>query len=117
MVLSLPGIASVGNSISSTNDDEIFIPEMLDKNSAIFNKHTKRLPKAKDLYSFVYQNEDETNTIYMFNEPIKYIDEKGEVKIKSVKLSLEKKHYVNDSNLQSMAQMEASVINEYYKNN
>lgn len=46
------------------------------------SKHVKRLKSAEDIYSVVFANADGTNTLYRFNEPIKYFDNYGNLKDK-----------------------------------
>ncbi|PKM61500.1 MAG: hypothetical protein CVU97_07070 [Firmicutes bacterium HGW-Firmicutes-21] len=51
------------------------------------SEHTRRLHNEEtDLYSLVYENDDGTNTMYMFAQPVKFVDENGAVKDKSITL-------------------------------
>ena len=49
-------------------------------------KHSARLVEHEDLNTFVFQNTDGTRTVYIMEDDVKYIDTKGEVKIKDLTL-------------------------------
>lgn len=86
-------------------DDEL--AESLHEYGVYEHKHTERLEeKEKDLNTIVYLNSDGSETAYIFKEPIKYIDDEGNVQDKSNKLSedvneeefADEYAYVNDRN-------------------
>ena len=57
------------------------IPEVISAECIAENKHVNRLySEEKDLNTIVFQNRDGGKTIYLFNEPIKYIDNQGNIK-------------------------------------
>jgi predicted phosphodiesterase len=63
------------------------IPEVIDPNVIRDSNHVARLYELEsDLSSVVFSNDDNTNTLYMFGEEIKYIDEDGAVRDKSNRL-------------------------------
>lgn len=65
------------------------VPEQIDFNEAKEKGHVLRLrEKEPDNNTVVFLNDDNTETMYIFAEPIKYTDESGEVKDKSRNLSL-----------------------------
>jgi len=97
-------------------------------------KHVKRLYKQEtDLNSIIFQNRDETKTMYNFTEPIKYIDENGNVKDKSNKIStinfknkefknLQNFKYVNNDNdiktyFPQVLSKDSSVLLDFYEQN
>ena len=50
-------------------------------------KHVKRRPELETLFSYVFQNEDGSNTIYLFEENVKYIDRDGRIREKNIALT------------------------------
>lgn len=60
------------------------IPEVLPFQTVADAGHTRRLfEEETDLSSVVFRNSDNTNTLYVFNERIKYEDADGVVRDKS----------------------------------
>lgn len=82
--------------ISSENPQETYfelqaedVPELIDFNEAKEKGHVLRLrEKEPDDNTVIFLNEDNTETMYIFAEPIKYTDVYGEIKDKSRNLSL-----------------------------
>ncbi len=63
------------------------IPELLCVESAKFSNHTARLRFAEeDLYSAIFENADGSRTMYVSSVAIKYYDEDGKIKDKSMKV-------------------------------
>ena len=59
-----------------------------------------RLTALETLNSYVVQNADNTNTIYFMSENVKYVDAKGEIREKDVRLSATEKGFaVTDSDV------------------
>lgn len=58
------------------------VPEIIGYNYAVSKAHVQRLYAAEgdDLNRVVFLNADGTKTAYIFDFPVKYIDEKGEIK-------------------------------------
>ncbi|HPE94485.1 MAG TPA: hypothetical protein PLT66_00265 [Bacillota bacterium] len=65
-------------------DEEI--PEVLNGIIKDTSNHISRLYELEDLSTVVYQNIDGTMTMYMFDEPIKYVDSNNQYKDKTTKL-------------------------------
>lgn len=90
----------VGEKIVLSADD---VPEMIDFASAKEKGHIMRLRyKETDDHTVVFLNEDNTETMYIFAEPVKYTDSSGAIKDKSTRLSLSGNSYVmaeNDINV------------------
>ena len=90
--------ANVNNTISSGLSEKS-IPETISYENVIQQGHTERLYSAeKDLNTAVFKNRNGSNTMYIFNENIKYVDSKGNIQDKSNKLTFEKNGYKNAKN-------------------
>lgn len=77
----------VEKSISDGLMVEEIIPEAIDISEAKEKSHINRLLEKEDsLETIVFANADGSETTYIFDEPVKYVDESGEVKDKSNKL-------------------------------
>lgn len=73
--------------------------ELVDKNLMKSNHNITRLySKETSLDTIIYGNSDGTETAYMFDEPVKYIDEAGNVVDKSNRLYKTTLNLCNDSN-------------------
>ncbi|MDD4124812.1 MAG: hypothetical protein PHW77_03695 [Eubacteriales bacterium] len=88
--------------VEKNSDVSIFnidgeMPQVLGDNERL-SKHVKRLYDSEDMYSIVFKNSDQTETKYVFNEPIKYVDDNGNVKDKSTELSYTDGAYINKEN-------------------
>jgi hypothetical protein len=60
------------------------IPEVISDNVIDESNHVERLYKEEDdLSTVIFANDDDTNTVYFFDEPVKYIAEDGTVQDKS----------------------------------
>lgn len=68
---------------------EADIPAALSLSQVQERGHTKRLHSKEDLNTAVFQNQDGTETLYMFDENIKYRDKTGQSFDKSNKLTKE----------------------------
>lgn len=61
--------------------------------------HTRRAFECEtDLYSLIYENGDGTNTMYYHSYPVKYIDDAGIIRDKTVKLEYEDNQYISADN-------------------
>lgn len=78
---------SVSTNVSSSLTaalDKNSVPEMIPYEVALASGHVSREYAQEDaLNSVVFKNSDETNTMYLFDEDVKYIDSDGVVKDKS----------------------------------
>lgn len=69
--------------VANVLSDEDY-PEAVRISTTEAKSHVRRLTaKEKDLNSIVFQNNDGTKTLYYFAEPVKYVDENGEIQDKS----------------------------------
>ena len=76
------------------------VPEIIGIQTALASKHANRVrEQERDLNTVIYQNQDGTNTMYYFPNPVKYVDETGTINDKSNRIdvvsstSLEKTPY------------------------
>ena len=61
--------------------------------------HVNRLwEQEEDLNTIIFQNRDGTKTMYWFDQPVKYVDENGEVKDKKNELTEQGNDYTNTEN-------------------
>lgn len=61
--------------------------------------HVNRLwEQEEDLNTIIFQNRDGTKTMYWFDQPVKYVDENGEVKDKKNELTEQGNDYTNAEN-------------------
>lgn len=75
------------------------VPELIDFNEAKEKGHVLRLrEKETDDHTVIFLNDDNTETMYIFAEPIKYTDSLGEVCDKSRTLSLVEGNYTMTEN-------------------
>jgi len=112
IVVGITGTSGIGAIPDWSNSDEDFIPgtslrvseipEVIDRDVIARSNHTARLYEYEtDLNSVVFRNADDTNTLYLFGEPIKFIAQDGSVRDKSNRLysdNSEKYAYVNLEN-------------------
>ena len=78
---------------------ESHLPETIDLQTAREQGHITRLySEETDMNTVKFKNMDGTKTVYMFSEDIKYVDESGNVKDKSNKLTKVLGGYTNESN-------------------
>lgn len=64
------------------------IPDIIGKEEVEKNHYVDRLKEEeKDLNSFIFKNEDGTNTLRMFNHPVKYVDKSGGTKDISLEIT------------------------------
>lgn len=67
---------------------KIKFPKFISKDKALSRGHVNRLKEQENnLNTVIYQNRDGSKTAYIFTKPVKYIDEKGNVKDKDTTLS------------------------------
>ena len=79
------------------NEDDV--PEVISFQSAQEKGHILRLrDKEADEYTVVFLNDDNTETMYLFAEPVKYTDEYGNKKDKSTALTLKNNAYTMAEN-------------------
>lgn len=74
-----------------TNDvqllDECEIPDVISYEEVLEKGHCERVyEKKENLNSFLFNNIDGTQSLYLFEYPVKYVDESGEIKDKSMEL-------------------------------
>lgn len=64
------------NPVDIVADNNIFsVPDIIEKDEIENNKYVGRVREREtDLYTFVFANEDGSNTIRVFGNPVKYID-------------------------------------------
>ena len=75
------------------------VPEVISFQSAQEKGHILRLrDKEADDYTVVFLNDDNTETMYLFAEPVKYTDEYGNKKDKSTALTLKNNAYTMAEN-------------------
>lgn len=76
---------------SAEVDSETFVlPDIIDSAEAEENRYIGRVESAeKDLSTFVFANEDGTNTMRVYSHPVKYVAEDGAVR--DIKLDVEAK--------------------------
>ena len=74
-------------SISSLHLSQADIPDAIDYESALEKGHISRnTSEEKNLNSIVFENEDGSNSLYLFSYPVKYIDDNGDVRDKSLEI-------------------------------
>ena len=85
------------------------ISDYVSTNEFFETKPMFRLTALETLNSYVVQNADNTNTIYLMSENVKYVDAKGKIREKDIRLSATEKGYeVIDSDI--------NVVNTSYVN-
>lgn len=84
----LSAFAPAGTAGETYGSDEI-VDKLLEDKENSGEKHVGRLKEAEsDLSTFVYKNDDGTNTMEVFDHPVKYID--GDGATRDISLSLKK---------------------------
>jgi len=75
-----------------SNDSEKFkAPDIIDEEEQEEKSYIGRVKEdEKDLYTFIFKNEDGSNTMRVFDHPVKYIDDKGETRDISLEISKDK---------------------------
>ena len=113
--------SSVGMILSvDAKESEVEVPQVLEyKRDAMMQNHCRRLYKAEDEFTLVYENYDNTNTYYFFEFPVKY-KKNGVLYDKSSKLSFYDNQFIafdNDiqvsipSNNESYAEITYNEVN------
>ncbi len=93
------GAADTGLTVEKLVLSEDDVPEVIDFAEAQEKGHVLRLrSKESDDNTVVFLNDDNTETMYLFAEPVKYTDEHGNIKDKSTALSLESDAYTMAQN-------------------
>ena len=88
-VLAELGAADTGLTVEKLVLSEDDVPEVIDFAEAQEKGHVLRLrSKESDDNTVVFLNDDNTETMYLFAEPVKYTDEHGNIKDKSTALTL-----------------------------
>ena len=74
------------------NPTEAFkAPDIIDAEEQAEKSYAGRVKEEeKDLYTFVFRNEDGSNTMRVFDHPVKYVDDKGETRDISLEISKDK---------------------------
>ena len=62
------------------------VPEQLNYNDLVEEGYVERIYDEEDLYSYLFGKADGTKTKIYYQYPIKYVDENGAIKDKSLKL-------------------------------
>ena len=90
MLASMPFVSAndTGIEISSNeNGTEFTAPDIIDHDELDLNHYCGRAKEdEEDLYTFVFNNEDGSNTMRVFSHPVKYINEEGETKDISLRI-------------------------------
>ena len=74
-------------------------PEVIGDDLIAERDHVNRLwEQEEDLNTIIFQNRDGTKTMYWFDQPVKYVDENGEVKDKKNELTEQGNDYTNTEN-------------------
>lgn|GEM_PF-2637478 len=91
--------SSVGTILCvNAKESEVEVPQVLDyKRDAMMQNHCRRLYKAEDEFTLVYENYDNTNTYYFFELPVKY-RKNGVLYDKSSKLSFYDNQFITFDN-------------------
>ncbi|MBE5964957.1 MAG: DNRLRE domain-containing protein [Lachnospira sp.] len=76
----------VSTSSEIVNEEVEEVEEVVHLDRDIYSKHTKRLKDKEELNTYVFENADGTNTLYIMDENVKYIDKNGKIKDKNIKL-------------------------------
>ena len=88
--------AVAGEKLVLNADD---VPELIDFQTAKDKGHVLRLrQKESDAHTVIFLNDDNTETMYIFAEPVKYTDSDGNVKDKKRTLTLENGKYTMAEN-------------------
>ncbi|HBL83329.1 MAG: hypothetical protein A2Y17_05425 [Clostridiales bacterium GWF2_38_85] len=75
------------SAINYVTENNTIIPDAISLYCDNINTHTKRLTNEEtDLNTIVFQNSDNTNSMYIFEQPVKYVDENGIIQDKSTEL-------------------------------
>ena len=87
-------------------DDEI--PDIISYEEVAEKGHYERVhEKEESLNSFVFENIDGTQSLYLFEYPVKYIDKSGEIQDKSIKL---------EENISSFVSADSDILTSFNKN-
>ena len=82
-----PELHSLEELESLENPESLAIPEILQRDANQTRNHTERRYELEtDLNTVAFANAGGTNTLYLFNEPVKYIADDGTAKDKSNRL-------------------------------
>ncbi len=75
--------------VQTVSAGKMVLPEVISLETAKDAQHIKRLAEKEDgLDTLLFENSDGTETLYVFGENVKYINENGEVKDKSNTLTV-----------------------------
>lgn len=82
----IAGLARPDEFVETINPDEV--PEIIDYQTALLRNHVERLYNEEDtLNQLIFRNADGSKTMYLYNHPVKYIDENGCVQDISLEIS------------------------------
>lgn len=70
----------------------------VNKEVFIKNDHVARLPQEEDLSSYVFQNRDGSRTLYIMDEPVKFVNAEGSIVEKDLTLSATNNGYKTAQN-------------------
>ncbi len=74
--------------IGSYDTEGFKVPDIIDEEERSVNAYIGRLKEDEnDLYTFIFKNEDGSNTMRVFDHPVKYVDNKGETRDISLEIS------------------------------
>lgn len=85
--ISIPNTSETTD-ITSYKPEEFKVPDIIDEEEQAEKSYVGRVKEdEKDLYTFIFKNEDGSNTMRVFDHPVKYIDDKGETRDISLEIS------------------------------
>ncbi|MBO4868814.1 MAG: DNRLRE domain-containing protein [Clostridia bacterium] len=88
--VSLPNAAETSDT-ESYSSEEFKVPDIIDEEEQAEKSYVGRVKEdEKDLYTFIFKNEDGSNTMRVFDHPVKYVDDKGETRDISLEISKDK---------------------------
>lgn len=88
--ISIPNTSETTD-VTSYKSEEFKVPDIIDEEEQAERAYTGRVKEEEtDLYTFVFKNEDGSNTMRVFDHPVKYIDDKGETRDISLEISKDK---------------------------
>ena len=107
MLLTALPLASVAEEASSVSQAQIVsvglqeseVPDIISFDEALeFGHEERRYDLEEGLDDIVFENEDGTNTVYIYDFPVKYIDENEEMQDKSFEIAEEKGTFTSVDN-------------------
>lgn len=88
--ISIPNTSETTD-VTSYKSEEFKVPDIIDEEEQAERAYTGRVKEDEtDLYTFVFKNEDGSNTMRVFDHPVKYVNDKGETRDISLEISKDK---------------------------